>query len=320
MNAPGLFSAGLAGLLSFLSPCVLPLVPAYLSFISGTTAAELSGGHSRGKIFVRSLAFSLGFTLAFTILGIIFSGGAMFVGQGGASRYVDIAGGILVIFLGFNLIFDFMKFLNADSRLIGRFTGQKGGGILSSTLLGLAFAAGWSPCIGPILASILLYAGRERNIPGAMILLLSYSPGFAIPFLLTGLFFDRLKPLLSFFSRHGKAVRGVSGIVLILFGAAMAMGSLGSLTSLAAKAGYGLESFIKNRPDFARFLAAGIWAIIAAAMALPLLLSGKKKFSSRRKIVVSGLAIAAALLAAAELAGIFSTFALVARWLTFSGI
>jgi len=153
-----------------------------------------------------------------------------------------------------------------------------------------------------------------------MILLLSYSLGFAIPFLLTGLFFDRLKPLLSFFSRHGKAVRGVSGIVLIIFGAAMAMGSLGSLTSLAAKAGYGLEGLIKNRPDFARFLAAGIWAIIAAAMALPLLLSGKKTFSSRRKIVVSSLAIAAALLAAAELAGIFSTLALLARWLTFSGI
>lgn len=320
MNAPGLLSAALAGMLSFLSPCVLPLVPAYLSFISGATAAELKAGQGRGRIFIRSLSFSAGFTLAFTILGIVFSGGAMFVGQGGVSEYIGIAGGILVIILGFNLIFDFLKLLNADSRLMGRFTGKKAGGNFGAVILGFAFAAGWSPCIGPILASILLFAGREGNIPRAVALLFSYSLGFAIPFLLTGLFFDRLKPLITFFSKHGKAVRSVSGIVLILFGIAMAAGSLGSISAIASKAGYTLEAFAGEKPEAAGYIGAGIWVAIGLAFASPVLFGKSKRISARWKVVSVGGSILAGLLGLAELLGIFSILSIVARWLTFAGI
>ncbi|MFA5852462.1 MAG: cytochrome c biogenesis protein CcdA [Spirochaetales bacterium] len=319
MNGPGLLSAAAAGVLSFLSPCVLPLIPAYLSFISGATASELSARSSRAKVFIRSLAFSAGFTLAFTILGIVFSGGAMFVGRGSASKYIGIAGGILVVILGLNLLFDFIKLLDADTRFIGRFSGKKAHGSLSAIVLGFAFAAGWSPCIGPILASILLFAGREGNIPRAAALLFSYSLGFALPFLATGLFFDRLKPLLSFFSKHGKAVRSVSGIVLILFGIAMAAGSLGSLSAIASKAGYGLEAFIGKNQEAARLIGAGIWVAIGFAFGIPVLARTKRGIAPKWGMSAIGGSLSVAL-AIAELLGVFSTLSLVAGWLTFAGI
>jgi cytochrome c-type biogenesis protein len=235
MSVPGLLPAALAGLLSFLSPCVIPLVPAYLSFISGASISTLSSKEARGRVFARSLFFAAGFTLAFVAFGIAFSGSAMFVGQGGGKRAVGIAGGILVALFGLNMIFDLIKPLDRDTRLLGRFTGKKSTGNLGALALGLAFAAGWSPCIGPILSSILIYASRQENLPKAAGLMLAYSAGFALPFLAAGLFFDRVRPILSFFSRHGKIVRTVSGGILIIFGAAMATGSLASLTAFLSR-------------------------------------------------------------------------------------
>lgn len=235
MNVPGLLSAAIAGLLSFLSPCVIPLVPAYLSFISGASIQSLSSKEARGRVFARSLFFAAGFTLAFVAFGIAFSGSAMFIGQGGGKRAVGIAGGILVILFGLNMIFDLIKPLGRDTRLLGRFSGRKTAGNLGALALGLAFAAGWSPCIGPILSSILIYASRQENIPKAAGLMLAYSTGFALPFLAAGLFFDRVRPMLAFFSRHGKIVRYVSGTILIFFGATMATGSLTALTAFLSR-------------------------------------------------------------------------------------
>jgi cytochrome c-type biogenesis protein len=159
----------------------------------------------------------------------------MFIGQGGSKRAVGIAGGILVILFGLNMIFDLIKPLGRDTRLLGRFSGRKTAGNLGALALGLAFAAGWSPCIGPILSSILIYASRQENIPKAAGLMLAYSAGFALPFLAAGLFFDRVRPMLAFFSRHGKIVRYVSGTILIFFGAAMATGSLTALTAFLSR-------------------------------------------------------------------------------------
>jgi cytochrome c-type biogenesis protein len=131
-------------------------------------------------------------------LGVVFSGSAMFVDGNKASQYIGVIGGIVVIILGTNMLLDFLGFLNADSRIIAKLSGTKTKGLTGSFLLGLAFAAGWSPCIGPILASILLMASREGSIGNAAFLLLSYSLGFALPFLASGLFFEKLKPLLAF--------------------------------------------------------------------------------------------------------------------------
>lgn len=345
MTSPGFFAAAAAGLLSFISPCVLPLVPAYLSYISGSTAAQLSSPDSKGRILVRSLAFSLGFTIAFTLLGVVFSGGAMFVGRSPFAQYIGIAGGILVVILGLNMVFDFLKFLGSDARLIGKFSGKEGKGFFGALALGFAFAAGWSPCIGPILASILLMASREGDAGKAALLLSAYSLGFALPFIASGLFFDRLRPLMRYLAKHGKTVRIVSGLVLVAFGAAMAAGSLGSLSALAAWAGYSLQDFIQAKPGAARLAGAGIWALAALAAAL----SGRSRPSqdlesqglesqgrysqgsgspipeaqasgrSRRK----GRILAAAALGAAgllEALGVFSILGLAAAWLTFAGI
>ena len=314
MSQPGILSALLAGFLSFLSPCVLPLVPAYLSFISGSTALELAEGKARGRIFLRSLAFSGGFTVAFTVLGIVFSGGAMFVGQSAAAQWIGIAGGIIVVFLGLNMILDFLKILSRDTRLLGKFTGLKIKGAPGAFVLGLAFAAGWSPCIGPILASILLLAARQGNAARAAMLLVAYSAGFALPFLASGLFFDRLKPVMDFLKRKGRTIRIISGAVLVAFGLAMALGSLGSLSALASRAGYGLLDFLETNTILARYIGIVIWLSVAATAALPALLQ-KRKFTRWNKVFVTAGIAAAAL----ESLGLISFLGLIARWFTFSG-
>ena len=314
MTTPGILSALLAGLLSFISPCVLPLIPAYLSFISGSTASELRSGGSRRKVFMSSLAFSGGFTTAFTVLGIVFSGAARLVGS--ASVWLGTAGGLVVVILGLNVIFDFLRFLDRDSRLIARLSGSRTPGSLGAFLLGLAFAAGWSPCIGPILASILLYAGREGKILSAAALLLAYSIGFALPFLASGLFFDRLKPLMALVSRNGRNVRIVSGIVLVALGAAMAAGSLGSLSSFAYSLGRELRKFVDVHAGLSRLAGALAWTAMAALAALPALPPRRLRLPKARL----GLALACAVLALLEAAGLFSILGIVAAWLGFSGI
>jgi cytochrome c-type biogenesis protein len=314
MTLPGILGAALAGFLSFISPCVLPLIPAYLSFISGSTALELRSGSSKKKVFASSLAFAGGFTAAFTVLGIVFSGAARLLG--GASIWLGTIGGIVVIFLGLNMVFDFLSFLDRDSRLIARFTGGKTHGPAGAFFLGLAFAAGWSPCIGPILASILLYAGREGNALRAALLLLAYSAGFALPFLAAGLFFDRLKPLMAFLARKGGTVRIVSGIILVALGGVMAAGSLGSLTSLAYRLGDGLRSFVEDRAGVSTLVGVLVWTVLAAFVALPALPPRRARLSALRL----GIIIVALVLAVMEATGLVSTLGFVASWLGFSGI
>ena len=324
MNIPGVFTALLAGFLSFISPCVLPLVPAYLSFISGASGAELASGSMRTRVLARSLGFSAGFTIAFAILGVIFSGGAMFVGGGNSAPWIGTVGGIVVIVLGLNMIFDLLRFLDTDRRLIAGFTGSKAKGVAGAALLGFAFAAGWSPCIGPILASILLFAARQGDVPRSLILLGAYSLGLAIPFVAAGLFFDRAKPLLSFLSRKGKTVRIVSGSVLVAFGIAMAAGSLNSITSRAVKAGYLLQDFSSRSPLLSAIIGAAFWLAAGAALYFPAVKKAKISDgteAARKKpsfpVFLGAIALALAL---AELAGVFSLLEFVAGWLTYQGI
>jgi len=141
-----------AGVLSFLSPCIVPLVPSYLSFIGGVAATEAADrAPTRGVVILRTLLFVLGFTVVFVVLGIVFSGsGALF--SNAASVMNVIAGGV-VILLGLNVIFDFWKFLNIERRF---HLSSRPAGHFGSVLIGMAFGAGWTPCIGPILASVLM--------------------------------------------------------------------------------------------------------------------------------------------------------------------
>ncbi len=247
---PGLFAAFLAGLLSFLSPCVLPLIPVYLSFISGESATSLRSPSSRRfPLFVNSLFFVSGFTLVFVLLAVLFGGGMRFIGSS-VSLYITRGAGVLVILLGFNTLFDFVPLLRGDWR--AQADTKASPGKLKSVLLGIAFAAGWSPCIGPILSSILLYAGNTGNIPHAALLLGLYSAGLGLPFILTSIFFDRAVSVFSFFKRHMKAVRIISGLLLLGFGISMITGTLSGITALFLRAGYGIEEFSDTAPAFFR--------------------------------------------------------------------
>ncbi len=210
-------AAFLAGLLSFLSPCVLPLVPGYVSLISGTGATELEAEQRRllRRVMLNSVMFILGFSIVFITLGAV----ATTVGQAIArykSLLTDIAGVVVIIF-GLHLSGLFkIKALYADKRLHN----VKGSGsAVGAFVIGFAFAFGWTPCVGPILAAILLLAGSQDSVSKGVGLLAVYSLGLAIPFLLTSLGIERFLRFYGGFRRHLHKVEVASGVLLIAIGA-----------------------------------------------------------------------------------------------------
>jgi cytochrome c-type biogenesis protein len=206
-----------AGLVSFLSPCVLPLVPGYISMLSGESLEQLrAGGQSEvaARVFRNAIAFVIGFSVVFIALGA----SATTVGTFLRSRrpVFDIAAGIVIIIFGLHLTGIIkIPFLYRDARLN---TGAPRRGALGAFVLGFAFAFGWTPCIGPILAGILALAATRNTVPQGMFLLAVYSAGLAIPFLLTSLGVGQFLKFYSRFKRHLHAVEVGSGILLIAIG------------------------------------------------------------------------------------------------------
>ena len=203
-----------AGILSFLSPCVLPLVPGYISLISGVSIDSLKEGVSnRRAVILNSLAFNAGLSVIFLILGTT----AGLVGAAITSNpWVRIIGGIVIIAFGLQLI-GLLKIsaLYKDTRF---FSDDKPRGVWGSALLGVAFAAGWTPCIGPILGGIIGLAATSGGWRSGLILSAFYSAGLAVPFLLTGLGINQFLGFYKNFRRHLHKVEVVSGVVLILVG------------------------------------------------------------------------------------------------------
>src|SRR5438094_429425 len=206
------------GLLSFLSPCVLPLVPGYLSLMSGVSIDHLKGeGGSRSAalraVVVNSIAFNIGLSVIFIALGAT----AGLVGSSVLSNpWIRIVGGLVIIVFGLHLIGLLkIKYLYKDTR---QFSNDKPHGILGSLALGIAFAAGWTPCIGPILGGIIGLAATSGGWKGGLILSAFYSAGLAVPFLVTGLGINQFLSFYSKFRQHLHKVEVVSGIILILIG------------------------------------------------------------------------------------------------------
>ena len=217
--------AFLAGAASFLSPCVLPLLPGYLSFISGASLDELAEGDRR--VLTRTVAFVVGFALVFTALGA----GAGFVG--GAllrnRRILQIVGGGLLVAMGVaasGLIP--LGRLERERRLLP-FRAPRG--VMGAGLTGVAFSIGWTPCVGPILASILTLAASRRDPLAGAVLLFVYSLGLGVPFVLSGLFFTRAMGAFGAVKRHMGAVRAVSGMILVAYGLLMIGGQMTWLTA-----------------------------------------------------------------------------------------
>ena len=256
--------AFLAGLLSFLSPCILPLIPAYLSLMGGTTINELkeSGGKRLGAFF-NTVFFVLGFSIVFMVLGILFS--STFALLGGATRIINIVAGAIVAILGLNFIFDFWKVLNIEKRFqMNRRPTSKP----SSLLFGMAFGAGWSPCIGPILSSILFLAGSSGSLVRGVVLLSVYSLGLGLPFLLTGLFLPFALKQLDKIKKHMKTIRIVSGSFLVFIGALIILGRLQKFNTILFSFAYKLESWEAANPLAARYLFAVVFFVLALLTAV----------------------------------------------------
>ena len=227
-NLPLPLAAFLAGILSFLSPCVLPLVPGYVSLISGAAVEENAdaGSHMLSTVMLHSITFVLGFSVVFIALGAV----ATSIGQF-ANEYHSLLSkiaGVIVIIFGLHLTGLLkIKALYADKRLHD----VKGGSsAIGSFAVGFAFAFGWTPCIGPILATILVLAGAQGTVLKGIVLLAVYSLGLAVPFLLTSLGVDRFLSFYSRFRRHLHTVEVLSGILLIAVGVLIFLNNLRMLS------------------------------------------------------------------------------------------
>jgi cytochrome c-type biogenesis protein len=218
-----------AGLLSFLSPCVLPLLPAYLSFMTGMTTAELSDDRrSKAQVMVPALLFVVGFSVVFVGLGASASLlGTLLV------RYRDmiekVAGLVVVAFGVLMLGIVKVPWLYGEAR--ADMTKSRSFGRGASLVMGMAFAAGWTPCVGPILGSILALAGASGSAAQGALLLLTYSAGLGVPFLAVALLFGRVRPLLAWLNRHALAVNRSAGVVLIAVGVLIFFGRLSVLST-----------------------------------------------------------------------------------------
>ncbi|HEY0081999.1 MAG TPA: cytochrome c biogenesis protein/redoxin [Pyrinomonadaceae bacterium] len=229
-----LIIAFVGGLASFLSPCVLPLVPGYISLISGVSIDHLKEGAkartaARRAVMMNSLAFNAGLSLIFIALGAA----AGLVGSAITSNpWVRIIGGLIIIAFGLQLM-GVLK-IGALYRDTRKFSDEKPRGMLGSFTLGLAFAAGWTPCIGPILGGILGLAATSGGWQSGLILSAFYAAGLAVPFLLTGLGINKFLSFYTRFRRHLHKVEIVSGVLLIIIGLLVSTNNVTRLASYAS--------------------------------------------------------------------------------------
>jgi len=231
--------AFLAGVVSFLSPCVLPVVPSYVVFVSGLTLEELRGGTAAGARWaavIHSVLFVLGFTAVFMTLGWAATSAGRALAR--ALPWMNRLGGLLVIFFGLYLAGGLrIPALAREMRvhLRGRPTGPAG-----SFLVGVAFGAGWTPCIGPVLASILLYAGLEATRTQGALLLATYAVGLGLPFVLASVAFNGLLAGTRKMRDWMVPMSRVAGAALVVVGLMMVTGSFATLTAFLA----GLGQFV----------------------------------------------------------------------------
>lgn len=224
---PAMAIALVAGLLSFLSPCVLPIVPPYLAYMGGVSVTELDEtAAARRRVMVAAFMFVLGLSTVFLLLGMAFStlGRALLQWQG---WFVPIAGVVVMIF-GAHFIGVFrIGFLDREARVA---TGDNGGSAFGAYVLGLAFAFGWTPCLGPILGTILGLAASEGDVGRGTLLLSMYALGLGLPFLAVAAFFPRLKGPMAWMKRHMARIERTSGLLLWTVGLMMVTGQFSAFS------------------------------------------------------------------------------------------
>lgn len=208
------------GIITFISPCLLPMLPLYLLYFAGNKSDDV-----KNRVWINAIAFVMGFTIVFTIMGA-------FAGSIGAllqryQVYVNIVTGMIVVALGLSFMGVIKLNIFGHSKL--KLTEVKPLGFFSTLIFGMVFALGWTPCIGAFLGSALLLASQHGSVIKGMILLLLYSLGLGIPFLISAILIDKLKNTFDFIKRNYHVINMISGIALILIGIAMIFGLLGKL-------------------------------------------------------------------------------------------
>lgn len=215
------FISFLEGIITFLSPCLLPMLPIYVSYFAG------GGERSTRKTLTNALGFILGFTLVFVALGALAGTLGSFLKA--HQTAVNIVSGLLVIFFGLSFLGVFRLSFFQGSRF--RVDGEHMG-FFSALIFGLIFSLGWTPCVGAFLGSALALASQQGHVVQGMVMLLAYSLGLGVPFLLSALLIDKLKSTFDWVKRHYAVINRISGGLLIAIGLLMATGTLGRLLAL----------------------------------------------------------------------------------------
>ena len=229
--------AFIAGLASFLSPCVLSLVPAYIGYLSGRAAGGETSGKNRWATFSHGVAFVLGFSLVFILFNILAAALGLILND--VRTWLAKIGGLIIIIFGLHMIGVFrIPFLEYDVRIHTKV--DRRWGYLSSALLGIFFSAGWSPCIGPVLGWIMTFSINGGSIIKGTALGVAYSAGLAIPFLLAALGIGWVSTLLRRFSRVMRVVEIIMGLLLIVVGILLILGSFNILAGYMPVINFGL--------------------------------------------------------------------------------
>lgn len=209
-------------MITFISPCLLPMLPIYVSYFAG------DGEGNTRRVIKNALGFIIGFTAVFVTLGAL----AGTVGQllKDYATVVNIVTGIIVIFFGLNFLGIFKLNIFKGSK----FSGTKKLGFFSSLLFGIVFSIGWTPCVGAFLGSALMIAANQGHVVEGMLMLLVYSLGLGIPFFISAVLVDKLKGAFSFIKKHYNVINVISGVLLVAVGLLMATGLFGKLLSMLA--------------------------------------------------------------------------------------
>lgn len=221
----------IAGLLTFLAPCTLPLVPAYLAFISGSSSGKQ-------KVFRNAIFFVLGFSAVFILFGLLAGSLGGLLSE--FRIWISRIGGVFVIFFGLFML-DLVKipFLAAEKKFSAKLPFMKGTS-LNSFVLGIVFGAGWTPCVGPILGSVLFLASQTATAVSGAILLAIFSLGLAVPFLLIAASIENAEKHIKKFSQYLRPINIIGGVFLIILGTLLLFGQMGILSAY----GYKIFSFI----------------------------------------------------------------------------
>jgi cytochrome c-type biogenesis protein len=302
-----LFIAFGAGLLSFLSPCILPIIPSYLCFIGGVSLTGDSEWKTSPHVVLGTLFFVLGFSAVFIVMSVILSQMMLFMG---GSRIIDVIAGLIVIVMGLHILCNFIGFLNYDKRVHLQ---KRPEHPVACFLVGMAFGAGWTPCIGPILTGILFLAGQTEELFKAIVYLGAYSLGLGLPFMLCAVFLQYALKQMKKMKRLLPVIHKVSGVFLILLGLLIMFGRFQVLNIAIQRYSNIFVAWARGESVLVRLIPAVLFCVCALVLLLGHWLRHKKR-PPARLIVISGVFLTLGIL---QITGLIHTTQLLADWIVY---